>query len=263
MHLKTVQSLDISIYPRTSLFNYSLRRGSWVWRLEVDRLLTSTCQQGALPVFALLSHPTPEASPLSNVCCGYNGQTHRQKSRSPWSPWPLFLSIKIGNCPNQRQWFWADESSSCGAESGGRVEQCGLGPRAGSKSLKMQSSLCPGKKEAGFIITFSSLSNRLKQALPGLGPAVGTRQVLSVWWGGGRCSFKAFALPEGAEKATKTPRKQLERENCVSPMKMDCLRQSSIDDVKQISWGQGDWALEEGLSGSEAAGLWLPLMSFF
>ena len=46
-----------------------------------------------------------------------------------------------------------------------------LGSRAESEALKRQSSLCPGKKPAGFIVTFSSLSDGQKGALRGFRPA--------------------------------------------------------------------------------------------
>lgn len=39
------------------------------------------------------------------------------------------------------------------------------------KDLKRQSSLCPGKKKAGFITTFSLLSDGQKGALEGFMPA--------------------------------------------------------------------------------------------
>lgn len=53
-------------------------------------------------------------------------------------------------------------------------------------------------------------------------------------------SFKAFALSEGAGISMVTSHKQLERENFISPMEVDCLRLRSIKDVKWISWRGGD-----------------------
>lgn len=52
-----------------------------------------------------------------------------------------------------------------------------LGPSAELRAGNRQHSLCPGKEKAGFIITFSSLSDGQKELSKGSGqlPACGRR----------------------------------------------------------------------------------------
>ena len=52
-------------------------------------------------------------------------------------------------------------------------------------------------------------------------------------------SFKAFALSWGAEISMVILYKQLERENFIFPIEVDCLSQRSIEDVKWMSWRGG------------------------
>ena len=90
------------------LISILLGRGCGVRRLGGRQTPTKHLPEGSAPSFLLTEPSNPEVSPYLNIGCGYNSETHRQRSKCPLSPWPLcFHSIEIANQPNQLEWLWA------------------------------------------------------------------------------------------------------------------------------------------------------------
>lgn len=56
-----------------------------------------------------------------------------------------------------------------------------------------------------------------------------------------------------------TSHKQLERKNFISPTEADCLRQRSIEDIKQIDWMAGETYRSEGREGLSGLGARYPV----
>lgn len=82
-----------------------LGKGCGVRTLGDRQAPTKHLPAGGAPSFLLIGPLSPQVSPYpNNIGCGYNCQTHRQRSKCPLSPWPFCShSIKTGTQPNQFQ----------------------------------------------------------------------------------------------------------------------------------------------------------------